>query len=94
MSTMPIPPTLVRRLVVAPLVLLLEAAFLLLSPVLAVIAAALAPVAGGSRPLRVLAIAVGFAARHAACTMASACGWRAGSASGPPHRGCSAPTTT
>ena len=65
-----VPPTLVRRLLVAPLVLLAEAAFLLASPLLALLAILLAPVAGGSRPLRALAIAVDFAARHAACTLA------------------------
>jgi 1-acyl-sn-glycerol-3-phosphate acyltransferase len=67
---MPVPPTLVRRLLLAPLVLLAEAAFLVASPLLALVAILLAPVAGGSRPLRALAIAVDFAARHAACTLA------------------------
>jgi 1-acyl-sn-glycerol-3-phosphate acyltransferase len=73
-----IPPTLVRRLILAPLVLLAEAAFLLASPLLAVIAILLAPVAGGSRPIRALAIAVDFAARHAACTIACLGLWLTG----------------
>ncbi len=67
---MPVPPTLVRRLVVAPLVLALEVALIVASPLLALIAILLAPLAGGSRPLRALAIAVDFAARHAATTLA------------------------
>jgi 1-acyl-sn-glycerol-3-phosphate acyltransferase len=66
----PVPPTLVRRLVIAPLVLLVEAAVVVTSPLLALIAALASPVAGGSRPVRLLAIAVGFAARHLACTLA------------------------
>jgi 1-acyl-sn-glycerol-3-phosphate acyltransferase len=74
---MPVPPTLVRRLVVAPLVLAAEAAFLLASPLLALVAILLAPVAG-SRPLRALAIAVDFAARHAACALACLGLWLTG----------------
>ena len=38
----------------------------------------IAPVAGGSRPLRLLAIAVGFAARHAAALIACLGLWIAG----------------
>ena len=67
---MPLPPTLVRRLLVAPLVLLVEAAFVLVSPLLALIAVIASPLAGGWRPLRLLAIAVDYAARHVACTIA------------------------
>ena len=63
------PPVLVRRLLLAPLVFLLELAFVVISPLLAVVAALLAPVVG-TRALRLLAIAVGFAARHAAGLLA------------------------
>ena len=67
---MTLPPTLVRRLVLAPLVLAVDAALLLLSPALGVLAVLLSPLTGGRRPLRVLAIAVTFAARHLAATLA------------------------
>ncbi|MBA3328738.1 MAG: 1-acyl-sn-glycerol-3-phosphate acyltransferase [Solirubrobacterales bacterium] len=67
---MPVPPTLVRRLVVAPLVLLAEAALVVLSPLLGLVAVLLSPLLGGWRPLRVLAIAVGYAARHLVSTLA------------------------
>ena len=60
----------VRRLVLAPLVLLAEAAVLLLSPVLALLGALVSPVVGGGRPLRLLAIVVTYAARHLAATLA------------------------
>jgi len=66
---MRVPPTLVRRVVLAPLFFVVEAAFVVVSPLLAVVAALLAPVAG-SRALRLLAIAVSYAARHAACLAA------------------------
>lgn len=67
---MPLPPTLVRRLVVAPLVLLVEAAFVVVSPLLGLVAAVLSPLFGGLRPLRLVAIGVDYAARHVACTIA------------------------
>ena len=64
----PIPPTLVRRVVIAPLVLAAEAAAVVTSPVLALLAALASPFTGGRRPLRLLAIAVSYSARHVACT--------------------------
>jgi len=67
---MRVPPTVVRRLLLAPLVLLVDAAIVLGSPVLVLVAALLWPLAGGSRPLRVVAITVEYAARHLACTLA------------------------
>ena len=67
---MPVSSTLVRRLVVAPLVLLAEAAVIVLSPLLGLVAAAASPLLGGSRPLRIVAISVGYAARHLAGTIA------------------------
>ena len=62
------PPWPVRRLVLAPLMVLAELAFLLVSPGLALLAALVAPLLG-SRPLRTLAIAVAFVARHLAATL-------------------------
>jgi 1-acyl-sn-glycerol-3-phosphate acyltransferase len=63
------PPVIVRRAVLAPLTVVLDLACVVLSPLLAVVAVLLAPLAG-SRPLRLLAIAVTFAARHAAGLLA------------------------
>lgn len=71
-------PKLARRLIVAPLILLVEAALVVLSPLLGLIAALVAPLAGGTRALRALAIAVDYAARHLACTFACAWLWVAG----------------
>lgn len=71
-------PKLVRRLVVAPLILLVEAVLVVLSPLLGLIAVLMAPLAGGTRALRALAIAVDYALRHLACTFACAGLWLAG----------------
>lgn len=68
------PPLLVRRLLLAPLVLVLELAFVVVSPLLAVLAALLTPVVG-TRGLRLLAIAVAYAARHAAGLLACLALW-------------------
>lgn len=75
---MPVPPWPVRRLVVAPLVLLVEVAFVAVSPLLGLVAAVASPLIGGWRPLRVLGIAVDFAVRHVACTLACLGLWVAG----------------
>jgi 1-acyl-sn-glycerol-3-phosphate acyltransferase len=79
----PVPPKLVRRLVLAPLVALLELALLVVSPVLMLLAILLSPVFGGWRPVRLVAIAVVGIARHfaalAACLglwVASGFGWK------------------
>ena len=64
------PPTLVRRLVVAPLVVLVEAALLVASPLLALLGALASPLVGGARPLRMLRIALAFTVRHLASTLA------------------------
>ena len=53
---MPVPPRLVRRLVLAPLVVALDVAVVVLSPVLLLVAALLSPLFGGLRPLRMLLI--------------------------------------
>jgi 1-acyl-sn-glycerol-3-phosphate acyltransferase len=83
---MPVPPTPLRRLVVAPLVLLVELAFVLISPVSLVIGTLASLFTGGWRPVRMLAIAVTYAWRHIAATLAcvglwlgSGFGLRAGS---------------
>jgi 1-acyl-sn-glycerol-3-phosphate acyltransferase len=62
-----VPPLLVRRLVVAPLVVLAELALLLVSP----IALLVAPLFGGRRAVRMVAIAVAFVGGHLAA--AGAC---------------------
>ena len=66
-------PKLARRLLVAPLILVVEAAVVVLSPLLALIAALVAPLVGGTRALRAVAIAVVYAVRHLGGTLA--CGW-------------------
>jgi 1-acyl-sn-glycerol-3-phosphate acyltransferase len=65
---------LVRRLIVAPLAFVLELAFVVVSPLLALVGVLLAPVVG-SRALRLLAIAVGYAARHAGGLLACLALW-------------------
>jgi hypothetical protein len=60
-----VPPKLVRRLVLAPLVLLVELATLLLSPVLVAAAALVSPAFGGWRPLRATLVALAFVSRLA-----------------------------
>jgi 1-acyl-sn-glycerol-3-phosphate acyltransferase len=66
-------PKLARRLLVAPLILLVEAAVVVLSPLLGLIAALAAPLVGGTRATRAVAIAVVYAIRHLGGTLA--CGW-------------------
>ena len=68
------PPVLVRRLLVAPLAVVLELAFLVVSPLLAAIGALLVPLVG-TRALRLLAIAVTYAFRHAAGLLACLALW-------------------
>lgn len=67
---MPVPPKLVRRLVLAPLVAALELIVLVLSPVLAVVALVASPFFGGLRPLRLLAIVLACVAYHLGATLA------------------------
>lgn len=62
---MPVPPTLVRRLVLAPIVALVELVLIAVSPALALLAAIASPLTGGAwRPLRVVAITVRWAGAH------------------------------
>ncbi len=72
---MTVPPRIVRRLVVAPLVALLELVLLLLSPVLLLVALVLSPLFGGLRPLRMLLIVLAFAARHLGAVLALLALW-------------------
>lgn len=69
-AVIPVPPKLVRRLVIAPVVLALELAALLLSPALLLAALVASPFFGGLRPLRAVLIALVFALRHGAATVA------------------------
>jgi 1-acyl-sn-glycerol-3-phosphate acyltransferase len=67
----------VRRLVIAPLVVLLELVVLVLSPVLLLAAVVASPALGGWRPVRMLAIVLSFVARHLAAVLACAGLWAA-----------------
>jgi 1-acyl-sn-glycerol-3-phosphate acyltransferase len=85
---MVVPPKLVRRVVIAPLVLLVELSIVVLSPLAALVAAFASPLTGGAwRPLRAVGITVAFLARHLATMLgclalwvAAGFGLRAGSA--------------
>ena len=66
----PMPPKLLRRLVLAPLVALVEVALILASPALLLLAALLSPIFGGARPLRMAVIVLAFTAHHLAATLA------------------------
>ncbi len=66
-----VPPTVVRRLVLAPLVVLLDVAILALSPLVLFLAAVLGPLlGGGTRALRAAYIALVYAARHLEAVLA------------------------
>ena len=58
------PSPLVRRTLIAPLILGCELALLLLSPLLAALAALLSPLVGGRRPVRLLALVLAWAGGH------------------------------
>jgi 1-acyl-sn-glycerol-3-phosphate acyltransferase len=74
-----VPPKLVRRVVIAPLVVLTELAILVASPLLALVAAVASLLTGGTwRPLRVVAIGVSWTALHLAATLACPGLWVAG----------------
>jgi 1-acyl-sn-glycerol-3-phosphate acyltransferase len=60
-----VPPTIVRRVVLAPLLALAEVAVLIASPLLVAIAALISPLTGrGRRPLRIVVVTVDWVARH------------------------------
>ena len=80
---MPIPPRLVRRLVLAPLVAAADLLLIIVSPALLVLAALVSPLVGGWRAVRTVLIGLAFATRHlaglVACLalwVASGFGWR------------------
>jgi 1-acyl-sn-glycerol-3-phosphate acyltransferase len=75
---MPVPPRWVRRLLVAPLVVLLELVTLALSPVLLLVAALASPFFGGWRPLRLTLLVLVFAARHLTALIACLGLWLTG----------------
>jgi 1-acyl-sn-glycerol-3-phosphate acyltransferase len=72
---MPVPHRLLRRLLIAPIVCLVELVVLVLSPLLVVLAVLASPLFGGWRPLRMLAIVVDGVARHLAATLACFALW-------------------
>jgi 1-acyl-sn-glycerol-3-phosphate acyltransferase len=59
-----VPPRIVRRLVLTPLVVAVEAVVLVLSPLWLLVAALLSPLFGGRRPVRVVTLVIAFTARH------------------------------
>jgi 1-acyl-sn-glycerol-3-phosphate acyltransferase len=61
-----IPPPLVRRVVVAPIVLGIEFALIVFAPLLAMVSAALSLLFGGRRPVRLFALALTWATTHIA----------------------------
>jgi len=67
---MPVPPKVVRRLVLAPLAVAAELVLLTLSPLLALLAVLASPFFGGWRPLRMVVIALVLAARHLGAVLA------------------------
>jgi 1-acyl-sn-glycerol-3-phosphate acyltransferase len=76
---MSVPHLAIRRLVLAPLIVLIELGLLLVSPLILLAAALASPLFGGLRPLRMAVIVLSFAARHLAATVACAGIWlRAG----------------
>ena len=67
---MRVPPWIVRRLVIAPLVVTVEAVLVLLSPLILLLAALVSPLFGGWRPLRAAVIALAGTTRHMAAIVA------------------------
>ena len=67
---MRVPSPLVRRVVVAPIVLGIEISLIVVSPVLAAVSAALSLLIGGRRPVRVLALVLTWAGAHVASVVA------------------------
>lgn len=61
---MALPPRAVRRLVLAPLIVVLDIVLVALSPLALVIAALLSPLFGGLRPLRATVLVASFALHH------------------------------
>jgi 1-acyl-sn-glycerol-3-phosphate acyltransferase len=80
---MRVPHPLVRRALIAPLVLGAELLLVVASPVLAAISAALSLLFGGRRPLRVFALAFTWAAVHVASVVACLLLWAGRGGHGP-----------
>ncbi len=74
---MRVPSPLIRRVLIAPLILAAELALIAASPVLTAIAALLSPLFGGRRPLRALALALSYATGHVAAVAGCAALWAA-----------------
>ena len=72
---MRLPPKPLRRLLLGPAVLLVDALLISVSPVVIVLAAVASPFFGGWRPLRVALIVIAFAAYHLAATLACLLLW-------------------
>jgi 1-acyl-sn-glycerol-3-phosphate acyltransferase len=72
-----VPPLPVRRLFLAPLVVVLELLLLLVSPLGLLAAALVSPLFGGWRPLRMALIVLSFVLRHLGATVACAWLWAA-----------------
>ncbi len=72
---LPVPPRVLRRLVLAPVVVCGEAILLLASPLLLGLALLVSPAFGGWRPLRMTLIVVAFAERHLLATLACFALW-------------------
>jgi len=70
---MPVPPKLVRRLVIAPAAALLAALLILAAPLLLLLAVLASPFLGGWRPVRMLAVVIVYTGRHLGATIA--CLW-------------------
>lgn len=66
----PVPPKLLRRALIAPLVAVVELLLILASPALLLVACVASPVFGGWRPLRMTLIVIAFATYHLGATVA------------------------
>jgi len=67
---MPTPPRIIRRFVLAPLIVAVELALLLASPFVLAVAALLSPLFGGLRPVRMAVIVISLVAHHLAALAA------------------------
>lgn len=64
------PPWLVRRLLLTPLVVVVDLVLVVLAPILLLVSAVVSPLFGGWRPVRMTLIVVAFAARHLQAALA------------------------
>ncbi len=69
-----------RRVLIAPLILAAELALIVAAPVLGAIAAILSPLFGGRRPIRALTLALAYATGHVAAVAGVTALWAAGRA--------------